>query len=122
MRGKSFQDRFCSRPENVPPKTTTATRKWRRQFVRVPWSWIERLQKAKRVSSYRLAMVLIYEHWRTGGRPVVLSNVTMQQEGLSRRSKSNALVELETLGLIQVKRRRRRAPRVVPLQLDREPS
>jgi hypothetical protein len=44
----------------------------------VPWSWVERLQKAKRVSSSRLALVLVYEHWRTGGRPLVLSNVALQ--------------------------------------------
>jgi hypothetical protein len=74
------------------------------------------------VSSYRLALVLVYEHWRTGGRPLVLSNFALQQEGLSRRSKSNALAELETLGLIQVKRRQRRAPRVILRHLDREPS
>ena len=77
MHGKSFQERFRSKPENVPLQAT-ATKKWRGQFVRVPWSWVERLQKAKRVSLSRLALVLVYEHWRTGGRPLVLSNVALQ--------------------------------------------
>jgi hypothetical protein len=97
-------------------------KKWRRQFVRVPWSWVERLQKAKRVSTYRLALVLVYEHWRTGERPIALSNVFAHAEGLSRRSKWRALAELESLGLIQVKRHRRRAPRVVLRQLMPKPS
>jgi hypothetical protein len=120
MHGKSFQGRFCSKPENVPPKT--ATKKWRRQFVRVPWSWVERLQEAKRISTYRLALVLVYEHWRTGGRPITLSNVFTHAEGLSRRSKWRAIAELESLGLVQVKRHKRRAPRVVLRHLEPEPS
>jgi hypothetical protein len=97
-------------------------KRWRRHFVRVPWPWVERLQKAKRVSTYRLALVLIYEQWRTGGRPVALSNVLAHAEGLSRRSKWRAIAELENLGLIQVKRHRRRAPRVVLQHLKPEPS
>jgi hypothetical protein len=95
-------------------------KKWRRHFVRVPWTWVERLQKAKRVSTYRLALLLVYEHWRTGARPVVLSNVFTQAEGLSRRSKWRAIAELESLGLIQVKRHQRRAPIVVLQYLNSE--
>jgi hypothetical protein len=97
-------------------------KKWRRQFVRVPWAWVECLQKAKRVSTYRLALVLVYEHWRTGGRPVALSNVFAHAEGLSRRSKWRAIAELESLGLIRVTRHQRRAPRVVLQHLKPESS
>jgi hypothetical protein len=82
-------------------------KKWRRQYVRVPWAWVERLQAARRVSTYRLALVLVYESWRSGGRPIVLSNMLSKAEGLSRRSKWNALAELEALGLVRVKRRPR---------------
>jgi hypothetical protein len=90
---------------------------WQRQFVRVPWGWVQRLRTTKRVSTYQLALVLLYEHWRTGGKPIVLSNIAMQAEGLSRRSKWNALVELTELGLITIERKRRRSPRVVLRQL-----
>jgi hypothetical protein len=96
--------------------------KWRRQFVRVPWSWIVRLQSAKRVSTFKLALVLLYENWRTGGQPIVLSNMLSEAEGLSRRSKWNALLELESLGLIRIERRPRRSPRLVLLQLGRDQS
>jgi len=96
----------------------TKPKKWRRHFVRVPWVWVERLQKAKRISTYRLALLLVYEHWRTGARPIVLSNVLTDAEGLSNRSKSRAIVELQSLGLIQVDRHKRRAPKVVLRHLD----
>lgn len=88
-------------------------KKWRRQYVQFPWAWIDRLQTAKRVSTYRLALLLVYEHWRTKGRPIALSNVMALAEGLSRRSKWRALSELEALGLIAVGRRQGRAPRLV---------
>ena len=97
-------------------------KRWQRQFVRVPWAWVERLRAARRVGTYRLALVLIYESWRQGGRAIALSNVFAFAAGLPARSKWRALAELESLGLIQVKRQRRRAPRVVLQHLTREPS
>ena len=107
-------------PERV--RQPVKPKKWRRQFVRVPWPWVERLRKAKRVSTYRLALVLLYEHWRTGGRPIALSNVFAHAEGLPPRSKWRAIVELESLGLIRVKRHQRQAPQVVLRHLKPEPS
>jgi hypothetical protein len=74
---------------------------------------VERLQAAKRISTYRLALVLLYEHWRNGGRALVLSNVMLRDEGIAIRSKTNALAELEALGLVKVERRFGRSPRVV---------
>ena len=70
-------------PERV--RQPARPKKWRRQFVHVPWQWVERLQAAKRISTYRLALVLLYESWRLGGRPITLSNVFALAEGLSRR-------------------------------------
>jgi hypothetical protein len=83
----------------------------------VPWLWVEQLQQARRVSTYRLAMLLLYEHWRTGGHSIALSNIGAWREGLTPRSKWNALVELERLRLIRVERRGGRAPRVKVLFL-----
>jgi hypothetical protein len=97
-------------------------KKWQRHYVNVPWQWVERLRGAKRISTYRLALVLLYEHWRTGARPTALSNVFALAEGLPARSKWRALAELESLGLIHVKRQRRHAPRVVLRHLARKPS
>jgi hypothetical protein len=98
--------------EETEQKTFKPRSKWRREFVRVPWEWVERLQAAQRISSWRLAVLLLYEHWRTGGRDIAVSNVLARDIGLSCRSKGRALNELENLDLIEVRRRRRTAPRV----------
>ena len=93
---------------------------WRRQYVRVPWEWVEQLQSARRVSTYRLALVLLYEDWRTGGKPIVLSNISMKAEGLLPRSKWNALSELADLGLITIEKKNGRSPRVVVREVVRD--
>lgn len=94
-----------------------AKKRWRRQFIRFPWAWMDRLVATKRATTYRLALVLVYEHWRTGGRAIVLSNTIVRREGISTRSKWNALAELEQMGLVAVERRRRMSPRVSLLEL-----
>ena len=101
------------------PPAKPKRKKWRRHYVHVPWEWVERGQLPT-VSTYRLALLLLYEHWRTGGRPIVLSNISALQEGLSRRSKWNALAELEGLGLIRIERAPPKSPRVTPLRLSRD--
>ena len=96
-----------------------AKKKWQRRFVQFPWIWVERLKAVRRVSTYRLALLLLYEHWRRGGQPIVLSNLLSQTEGLARRSKWNAATELERLGLIRLERQARKSPRVTLLHMDR---
>ena len=90
---------------------------WRRHYVRVPWAWVEQLQSVRRVSTYRLAFVLLYESWRTGGKPIVLSNISVKAEGLLPRSKWNALAELAELGLIVIEKKSGRSPRVIVRQV-----
>jgi hypothetical protein len=92
-------------------------KKWQRQYVQFPWTWIERLQAATRISTYRLALLLVYEHWRTGGRPIELTNAQAMAEGVSQRTKWNVLAELESLGLARVERRPRKSPRLRLLHL-----
>jgi hypothetical protein len=97
------------RPKRAGRKAT----KWRKQFVRVPWWWHERLCRARHISTYPLAVHLLYEHWRNGGRAVGLSNSAA--EGVTRRMKWPALRELEQLGLITIERRPRKSPLVTVL-------
>lgn len=92
--------------------------KWRRQWVRVPWGWVERLRPVKRGTTYQLAFLLLYEHWRNGGRLTVLSNILAREVGLSRQVKWRALVELERRGLVKVERRQRQAPRLILRHLE----
>jgi len=105
-------------PKNLrvdPSKPLPKRRKqWRRQFARVPWEWVERLRPARRVCTYRLALLLVYEHWRQGGRPIALSNVAAE---MPPRSKWRALAELESLGLIAIERRKRKAPLITLYEL-----
>jgi hypothetical protein len=88
------------------------SQKWRRRFVKVPWAWMDKLRATNRAQTYRLALLLLYEHWRTRGQDIVLSNAALEREGISRWSKWRALGELEQLGLIQIERRHRKAPRI----------
>ena len=114
MHGKSFQERFRSKPENVAKAAAEPPRKgWHRLCTVVPRQWELRLLEAKRVSTYRLAIELLYLHWYGKGKPIAVTGKVAKEAKLSVRSKSNALTELEQLGLIEVERGLRRSPRVV---------
>jgi hypothetical protein len=88
------------------------SQKWQRRFVKVPWAWIVKLRATSRVQTYHLAHLVLYEHWRTRGQDIVLSNAALEGERISRWSKWRALGELEQLGLIQIERCHRKAPRI----------
>jgi len=88
---------------------------WQRNYTQVPREWELRLLGAKRISTYRLAIELLYLHWYNNGKPVTVSSKVAQAAKISVRSKWEALAELERLGLIEVDRRPRKSPRVVLL-------
>jgi hypothetical protein len=85
---------------------------WQRICTLVPREWELRLLEAKRVSTYRLAIELLYLHWYGNGKPVTVSSTVAKAAKLSDRSKSRALTELERLDLIETDRSPRKAPRV----------
>jgi hypothetical protein len=87
-------------------------KRWQRHYVHVPWEWVVHLRGTKRAATVMLALLLAYEHWRMGGRVIVLSNALAADVGLSRRSKWSALVELERRGLVEVERCPGKSPRV----------
>jgi hypothetical protein len=89
--------------------------KRRQQFVMVPWTWIERLVKARYIATYRVALHVLYQHWKRNGQPFTLANGAMVKEGVSRQRKWEALDELEQLGLITIERRRRKTPQITVL-------
>jgi hypothetical protein len=72
-----------------------------------------RLLEAKRVSTYRLAIELLYLHWYGKGAPITVSSKVAQAVEISATSKWTALAELERLGLIEVDRKPRKSPRVI---------
>ena len=71
---------------------------WQRICTVVPREWELRLLEAKRVSTYRLAIELLYLHWYGKGKPVTVSGKVAKAAKLSVRSKWNALAELERAG------------------------
>ena len=88
---------------------------WQRVFTSVPREWELRLLQAKRISTYRLALELLYLNWKDNGKPTVVSSKVARAVKISARSKWEALAELERLGLIEVDRRPRKSPRVLLL-------
>jgi hypothetical protein len=105
--------RIDSANPNLRPKgSARKTTKWRKQFVRVPWVWVDRLKEARYISTYRVALHLLYEFWRNGGRVIRLSN---SAPGIERRRKWRGLRELEQFGLIEIERRPRKAPLITVL-------
>jgi hypothetical protein len=83
--------------------------KRRAYFVKVPWVWVEQLDGAAG-QTYRLALCLLYLHWKSGSEPIKLPNSMLKIDGISRASKWRGLAELERRGLITVERRPRRSP------------
>jgi hypothetical protein len=83
--------------------------KRQQHFVQVPWVWIERLQGAGG-QTYRVALCLLYQHWRGNGGPVRLANGMLGLDGVSRQSKWKALAALERRGLIVVEHQPRKSP------------
>jgi hypothetical protein len=100
-----------AKAKGAPRKAT----KWKKHFIRVPWSWVERLRDAHHVCTWKLAMYLLYEHWRNGGQVIVLSNAALAAEGMTRHRKWEGVRELEQLGLVTIQRRPRKSPLVAVL-------
>jgi hypothetical protein len=95
----------------VRERRITVSRKIRHgHFVKVPWIWVERLAKARYRVTYRVAMHLLYQHWKARGRPIRLANGVLQLEGVAKGTKWRALRELEKLSLIAIERRSRKSP------------
>jgi len=105
-------------PEKVVAEGLAADKRRRRQeqFVKFPNSWAERLRGARRIATYRIALYLLHQHWKNGGKPITLSNVALEWLGVTRWEKWRALAELERAGLIKIEKGGPgRAPRVTIL-------
>jgi hypothetical protein len=100
-------------PGQLPEKSVTVPlqlQKRRKHFIKVPWTWHERLAKARHAATHKVALQILYQHWKNGGKPFTLANNALN--GVSRWQKSRALAELEAFGLITVQRRKRKSPLV----------
>jgi len=111
-------EKFRLSPEDMKTYASKAAapRVARRQFTIIPHSWSNQLKAARYISTFKIAHHLLYQHWKNGGRPVSLTNVSATSAGVSRRSKWRALGELERLKLIDVEKRPRKSPLVTLLK------
>jgi hypothetical protein len=82
------------RPRKVP----------RRQFVIVPWIWIDQLKTKPGGGTFKLALLLLFEHWRAGS-PIHLTNALAAQMNISPDAKERGLDDLEQMELVRVERR-----------------
>jgi len=96
-------------PEKWVVRVPLKTQKRRQHFVKVPWTWVERLRGATG-QTYRMALCLLYLHWKGRGEPVKLANGMLRIDGISRQTKWRVLGDLERRGLIAIERRPQRSP------------
>lgn len=103
--------------ETLESKTPAKPKRTRQdQFVRVPLIWVDRLRGGRCIGSYRLALHLLFHHWKSDGKPIKLSNVILAELGVGGgKAKWRALSELERLKLVRIDRRPKRSPVVTIL-------
>ena len=106
-RGKRIEVETLNTGVLVPKKIA----KRREHFIRVPFSWYERLAGAN-AQSYRVALYLLYAHWKAHGGSIKLTNGMLRIDGVPPTTKRRALRDLESRGLIAVERARHRSPSV----------
>ena len=101
--------------------------RWQRRGSFMPREWELRLQRARARPATWLAHELLYQKWRAEqslygprGQPIEVSSEVAKGVGLSARSTSNALHELERLELIEVDRAPPRAPRATLRHVPRK--
>lgn len=96
--------------ERRVPFVPNKLQKRQKQFVMVPWTWVDRLTTAHHIGTYKVALYVLHLNWKRSGQPFALPNRALEGHGVNRWSKWKALRELEQLGLIRVERRLRKSP------------
>jgi hypothetical protein len=86
----------------------------RREFIKVPLTWAERLGGTRGQTAV-VALHLLHQAWRNRGGAFTLANGALKAKGVGRDAKRRALAELERHGLISVERRPKKSPRVTVL-------
>ena len=98
--------------ENIALDEIPAKRRKHQRFVKLEAMWTERLNGARTITAWPIAVYILSEHFRLSGRrPVRVSNAAARAVGIrTPRAKLRAIRELERLGLIRVKWATTRSP------------
>ena len=99
----------------APAPIKRKAKKWQHRFVSVPWAWANQLKTCDRAATFKLALLLLYEHWRSNGSWVRLTNALAATMDILPEAKRRALADLERRGLVSVERRSRKTPLVTVL-------
>jgi hypothetical protein len=75
---------FPKPPLADPTAPSAKHHKRRDQFVIVPMAWKDRLAGAVDASTLKLALHLLYQHWKNDGAAIKLSNTALANAGISR--------------------------------------
>ena len=89
----------------TPPKILRR----QKEFVMMPIAWDDRLTGCTG-HTYKIAIRLLYLHWKRDRKPFKLPNGVLRYDGIGRYAKYRALAKLEQLGLITVERRPKKSP------------
>jgi hypothetical protein len=108
----SIENLKIEMPSAEAAEAGKATKATKGRFVRIPGEWAHRLCRAKHLGTYKVAVYLLHLNWKSRGKPIRLPNAVLRQMGVGRDAKWRALLELETMGLIEVSRRDRKSPEV----------
>jgi hypothetical protein len=95
--------------------TGTTSRKSRARsksrFIMFPMEWQYQLMRVKAgCCTYRVALYLLWEAWRSQSNQVKLANMGLKEWGVGRRGKRLALNQLGRAGLISTERQPRKSP------------
>jgi hypothetical protein len=102
--------------ENPTPKKPRgrARARSRSRFIMFPEEWRYQLARVDaNKCTYRLALYLLWEVWRSQSNRVKLANVGLKELGVGRWGKRHALDQLAKTGLISTERQPRKSPIVM---------
>jgi hypothetical protein len=81
------------------------------KFIMFPVEWQFQLARVDADKcTYRVALYLLHESWRSKNKYVKLANVGLKRLGVGREGKGHALEQLEEAGLVSVERKDRKSP------------
>jgi len=105
------------KPEDIPAATgqpkPRGPKRSRVPFVKFPTLWAEQLAAIRaHGSTYRVALLLLGQAWRTDNKVVKLTNTTLTGVGVGRKGKAIALKELRRAGLVAIEQQPNRNPLV----------
>jgi hypothetical protein len=98
----------AARGGSTPRKLRTRSKS---KFIIFPVEWQFQLARVKADGcTYRVALYLLWEAWRSQSNRVKLANVGMEEHGVSRWNKHRALKQLVEAGLISIEQQPRKSP------------